>query len=654
MNRFFLILGVIVLTFSQCKMKKGTSNLTSLSQYKADDLGLTFKNGIPVIKLYSPTAVDVKLNLYDNSETTPTLRAIEVKKDNYGIWTAQLLPSDIEKYYTWQIKTEEAWLAETVDPYTKLVSVNGKRGYIEDVTAIKPAGWENESYIETSPNDAVIYELHVRDFSISQNSGLQHKGKFLAFTETGSTNEQGDKTGLDYIKGLGVTHIHLLPFFDYASIDEAGDLNTQYNWGYDPQNYNVPEGSYATDIRKPETRVFELKQAIQAIHKQGIGVVMDVVYNHTSSKNDSPFDLTYPGGYYRKDKTGNFTDASGCGNETASETAHFRKFMIESLKYWAQEYKIDGFRFDLMGIHDIEIMNQIAIELRNINPNVLLYGEGWTAAQSPLPDSLRALKKNTYKLLDVAAFSDDFRDGIKGSVFDEEAPGFANGGEGFEENVKFGIIGNIAHPQVDMKKVHYSQKPWANEPFQSINYVSCHDNLTLFDKLYATNIEASEKEVLQMQKLALGLVLTSQGIPFLHAGSEFGRSKGGVENSYKSPDNINQINWELITKNKALVEDVKALIKIRKEYGVFNYGEAGKVQKGIRFLNTPQPNVIACELDGTLVDGKSEKVLVIANGGTETVLFPVDYGNLKPIYGNPKITPDGARIPAKTMVIFAK
>jgi len=646
-----LIFGLLILLLAQCNMKKKASE--SMNQvYEGKDLGLTFKDEKIYFKLFSPEADEVVFNIYQNIASETPSKSINLTARE-GVWNAEIPKEYQMSYYTVKVKYKGNWLKETTDPYVKMTSANGKYGFIADQKSFSPSNWQNHQFAAIPNKDAIIYELHVRDFSISQNSGMQQRGKFLAFTESNTTNSFGAKTGLDYIKSLGVTHIHLLPFFDYASIDELGDLENQYNWGYDPQNYNTPEGSYSTKPAEPVSRVIELKQAIKSIHEAGLGVVMDVVYNHTFNTKNSSFENTYPGYYFRKNSDGTFSNASGCGNETASDHPMFNIFMIESLKYWATEYKIDGFRFDLMGIHDIKTMNDIAYELRNINPYVLLYGEGWTAASSPLADSLRALKKNTYLLDGIAAFSDDMRDGIKGSVFDSKSPGMVNGKRGKEENVKFGIVGNINHPQLDFEKIDYSKKAWANEPFQSINYVSCHDNLTLYDKLKETNPEASEEDILEMQKLALGIVLTSQGIPFLHAGSEFMRTKQGIENSYKSPDKINQIDWDLVSKNESLISDIKTLLEIRKSHSAFRFENAEQVREGLKFINTPQGNVIAYELNGKLVEDISDKILVIINAQARAIKFPVDFNNLKPIYGNPKIGKLDVTIPKKSLVIFA-
>ena len=401
--------------------------------------------------------------------------------------------------------------------------------------------------------------MHVRDASIDENSGIKNKGKFLGLTEAGTKSSDGLSTGLDHLKELGVTHIHLLPCFDFNSIDESKPDKPQYNWGYDPLNYNVPEGSYSTNPYDGVTRIREFKQLIETFHENGLRVVMDVVYNHTGLTENSNFNQLVPGYYYRQTADGKFSNATGCGNEVASEREMVRKFILESVKYWVKEYHVDGFRFDLMGVMDIQTMNLISKELHQLKPDILLYGEGWTAGSSPLPDSLHALKKYAYKLNHIAVFSDDIRDGIKGSVFERKDKGFVSGKPGLEETIKFGIVASCKHPQVDYSKVNYSKAPYAAEPDNTITYCECHDNNTLWDKLFLSATDATEEQRKEMQKLALSIVLTSQGIPFLHAGTEFLRSKKGVENSFESPDSINEIDWSLKAKNKDVFDYVKGI-----------------------------------------------------------------------------------------------
>ncbi len=435
----------------------------------------------------------------------------------------------------------------------------------------------------------------------------------MGLTEKGTNNTAGLSTGLDHIKELGVTHVHLLPCFDFNSIDETKP-DAKYNWGYDPLNYNVPEGSYSTNPYDGVTRIKEFKQLIKTFHENGLRVVMDVVYNHTALTETSNFNQLVPGYYYRQTKDGKFSDATACGNETASERPMMRKFILESMKYWVQEYHVDGFRIDLMGVHDIETMNLISKELHKIKPDILLYGEGWTAGTSPLPDSLRALKANAHQLDRIAVFSDDIRDGIKGSVFEHKDKGFVSGKKGMEESIKFGIVASLQHPQVDYSKVNYSKAPYAKQPYQTITYAECHDNHVLWDKLAISAKDATEEERISMQKLALSIVLTSQGISFLHAGTEFLRSKKGVENSFESSDSINAIDWSLKSKNKEVFEYVKALIKIRKEHPAFRMVHSKDIRSNIHFLDNMPEGLISYTINGKQAGDSWNKIQVYFNG----------------------------------------
>ncbi|MEQ1678268.1 MAG: type I pullulanase, partial [Chitinophagaceae bacterium] len=529
------------------------------------------------------------------------------------------------------------WKKEVPDPYAKATGVNGERAMIVDLVKTNPDGWtKDKSPLFKNKTDAIIYELHIRDASISSTSGIKNKGKFLGLTETGTKNAAGFSTGLDHIKELGVTHVHLLPCYDFNSIDEAKP-DAKYNWGYDPLNYNVPEGSYSTDPYDGVTRINEFKQLVQTFHANGLRVVMDVVYNHTALTETSNFNQLVPGYYYRQTKDGVFSNASACGNETASERPMFRKFMLESMLYWVKEYHIDGFRVDLMGIHDIETMNLISKELHKIKPDILLYGEGWTAGSSPLPDSLRAIKVNAKKLDRIAVFSDDLRDGIKGSVFDHKDKGFVSGKPGMEESIKFGIVASCKHPQVDYSKVNYSKAPYSAQPFQTISYCECHDNHVLWDKLGISAKDATEEERVNMHKLALSIVLTSQGISFLHAGTEFLRSKKGVENSFESPDSINAIDWNLKSKNKEVVDYVKALIDIRKKHPAFRMTTARQMTDNIHFLKDMPESVIAYTINGKALKDSWEKILVIFSGtAAEGVTLPL--GKWKAAVDNNHIT----------------
>jgi pullulanase len=413
---------------------------------------------------------------------------------------------------------------------------------------------------------------------------------------------------------MGVTHVHLLPAFDFNSVDETKPEDNKYNWGYDPLNYNVPEGSYSTNPYDGNVRIKEFKTMVQALHKKGLRVILDVVYNHTSDTQNSNFNQFAPGYFYRQNADGSYSNATACGNEVASERAMVRKFMIESVVYWAKEYHLDGFRFDLMGVHDLETMNQISAALHKIDPTIFIYGEGWTAGNSPLPEDQRAVKKNAAKLNEIAVFSDDIRDGIKGGWSDVKEKGFVSGATGKAESVKFGIVASTPNQQVDYTKVNYSKAPWAAEPFQTITYVSCHDDNTLFDRLKISNPKASEADLVKMDKLANAIVLTSQGVSFLHAGVEMLRTKQGVANSYNQPDSINQIDWSRKTKYKAVFEYYKGLIALRKNHPAFRMPSTKMIQTNLKFIDTGDAGIIAYQLSNNANGDSWKNILIVLNG----------------------------------------
>lgn len=592
--------------------------------YNGNDLGVNYNPSRTIFKIWAPTAQAAELRLYHSGTGEYAAGNYPMVREKNGVWETTVYTDQKGKFYTFRVKINGKWSAEVTDPYTKAVAVNGRRGAVINMKDTDPSDWESDrGPVVKNPADIILYELNVRDASINYNSGILHKGKFLGLTETNTLNNEGAPSGLDYISHLGVTHVHLLPVFDYNSVDESSSAS-QFNWGYDPLNYNVPEGSYSTNPFDPGTRIREFKTLVQAFHRKGLGVVMDVVYNHTALTETSNFNQLVPGYYYRQTADGKFSNATACGNETASERPMFRKFMLESMIYWAKEYHVDGFRVDLMGVHDIETMNLISAELHKLNPGIIIYGEGWTAGASPLPDSLRALKANAAKLDRIAVFSDDIRDGIKGSVFDEKDRGFASGKPGMEESIKFGITASCQHPQVDYSKVNYSKMPWASSPANTISYCSCHDNHTLFDKISISAASATEAEKINMQKLALSIVLTSQGIPFLHAGSEFLRSKKGVENSYASPDSINAIDWELASTNKEVVDYVQWLIQIRKQHPAFRLQDAKQVQQLIRFKTNNTPGTIIYEIDGAMAGDKWKKIMICLNGTSKDASFNME------------------------------
>lgn len=592
------------------------------------DLWVKYTPTSTTFTIWSPVADEAKLRLYKSGNGGEALSSADFQKEENGLWKISV-KGDIQGiYYTFQIKTGGTWLKDTPGIYAQALGVNGERAMVIDLKSTDPIDWQKDRGPSINyPNEAILYELHVRDASIHPASGIYHKGKYLGLAEKGTKGPNDVGTGLDHLKELGITHVHLLPTCDFNSVDESKLDKPQFNWGYDPINYNVPEGSYATDPYNGEVRIKEFKEMVKAFHQQDIGVIIDVVYNHTGVSDDSNFNLEVPGYYYRHWDNGKRSDASACGNETASDRAMMRKYMVESVAYWATEFHIDGFRFDLMAIHDIETMNTITSRLKEINPNILIYGEGWTAGDSPLSIERRALKAHTFNMPQLAAFSDEIRDGLKGSVFDDKDKGFVSGKKGAEESVKMGIVGCIKHPQIDNTKVYNSDKPWADNPWQAVMYVSCHDNLALFDKLKISNPHTPMAEIIAMDKLANAVVLTSQGIPFIHAGEEMLRSKKGNHNSYNAPDSINQIDWNWKYEHKNVVEYYKNLIQLRKNHPAFAMTTAQDVLKNLTF-KTAQDGLISYQISHNANSDKWKNIYVIYNARPETVKYDIK-GNWK-------------------------
>ena len=504
----------------------------------------------------------------------------------------------------------------SVGVFAKAVSVNGETGKVVDLSETNPAGWESDRRpVVKSPADLIIYEMHHRDFSVDASSGLVNKGKFLALTEP---------KAIRHLKELGVNAIHILPSYDYGSVDETRLEDNKYNWGYDPVNYNVPEGGYSTDPYNPLSRIREFKQMVQALHQAGIRVILDVVYNHTYDIDHSNFQKTYPDYYYRKNADGTYSNGSGCGNETASEQPMMRRFMIESVKYWINEYHIDGFRFDLMGCHDIETMNAIRKAVDEIDPTIFIYGEGWSAGQCAYPQEKLGVKANTALMPRIAAFSDEIRDGLRGPFSDDTKGAFLAGLQGEEESIKFGIAGCIDHPQVDMQKVNYSKKAWATEPTQMISYVSCHDDMCLVDRLKASIPGISTDEIIRLDLLAQTAVFTSQGVPFMLSGEEMLRDKKGVHNSFESPDSINHLDWDNLKKYPQVFQYYKNLIQLRKNHPAFRLGSASLVRKHLVFGKSGGP-LVFCLKDHAGGD-RWKDIYVILNASREqqTVDLPMD------------------------------
>lgn len=542
-----------------------------------------------------------------------------------GSWKA-VAEGDLEgRFYTFRVNVSGRWLEETPGIFATAVGANGQRAAVVDFGSTDPEGWAGDRRPELRTfADAVVYEMHHRDFSVSANSGIspEHRGKFLALTETGTRGPRGVRTGIDHLVELGVTHVHILPSFDYASVDETRLEDNVYNWGYDPVNYNVPDGSYSTDPYDPSSRIREFKEMVQALHKAGIRVVLDVVYNHVADAASHAFERTVPGYFFRMREDGSFADGSACGNETASEKEMMRRYMLESVCWWAEEYHIDGFRFDLMGIHDIETMNAIRSALYDIDSSILIYGEGW-AASAPLYDGkLLAMKANTWEMPGIAAFSDEMRDALRGPFSDDSQAGFLGGVQGLEESVKFGVAGAIWHPDVDFADVNYSDTCWASEPSQMISYISCHDDMCLRDRLHASLPGISEDELLRLDKLGQTVVFTSQGIPFIYAGEELFRTKQGVHNSYNSPDAINAIDWSFKARYADLYNYYRGLIALRKAHPAFRLGDADLVREHLEFLDAPE-GVVAWRLTGHAGGDPCEELVVIINSRKEPVSIDI-------------------------------
>ena len=624
-NSILTLLFITMLT--SAGLAQQTNPYDNYPVYSGNDLGVKYSPLATAFKVWAPMASQVTLRLYDAGDGGQAASTISMEKGLNGVWAKTINQNLKNKYYTFQVMQDGNWLAEAPDIYASAVGVNGKRGMVVDLASTNPAGWQRDKKPALkNANDIIIYELHIRDISIDPNSGISNKGKFLGLTETGTKSPDGEATGIDHIKELGVTHVHLLPSFDFNSVDETKPLANQYNWGYDPLNYNVPEGSYSTNPYDGNVRIKEFKTMVQALHKNGLRVILDVVYNHTADTN-SNFNQFAPGYFYRHNADGTYSNATACGNEVASERAMVRKFMIESVVYWAKEYHLDGFRFDLMGVHDIETMNQISDTLHKIDPTIFIYGEGWAAGNSQLPETLRAVKKNMTKVNEVAAFSDDIRDGIKGGWIDVKEKGFVSGGTGKAESVKFGIVASTPNQQIDYKAVNYSNIPWAAQPDQTITYVSCHDDNTLFDRLKISNPTASEADIIKMDKLANAIVLTSQGISFLHSGAEMLRTKQGIANSFNSPDSINQIDWSRKSKYKAVFEYYKGLIALRKNHPAFRMPSTEMIQNNLKIFETGDACLIIYQISNNANGDKWKNILVILNGNTSEKQVKIPAGN---------------------------
>ncbi len=540
------------------------------------------------------SAQQVKLRIYKAGLGGKPVKTINMKRNAAGstLWQASVKGDLQGLFYTFDVKYGGKFMGECPGIWATAVGVNGHRGAIIDMVNTNPQGWSADKRPNIAAKDLIIYEMHHRDFSIDESSGIQHKGKFLALTEP---------RAIDHLKSLGVNAVHILPSFDYASVDETRLDEPQYNWGYDPVNYNVPEGGYSTDPYKPEVRIREFKQMVQALHKAGIKVILDVVYNHTWNIDGSNFQRTRPDYFYRKNADGTYSNGSGCGNETASEREAMREFMVESVNYWVEEYHIDGFRFDLMGVHDIETMNTIRAALPQ---DIFIYGEGWSAGSCAIPNEQLAMKANISRMPGIAAFSDEMRDALRGPWDSNSKAAFLGGVKGNEESIKFGIVGAIEHPGVDYSKVNYSKAPYATEPTQMIAYVSCHDDMCLVDRLKASIQGVTIDELIRLDLLAQTVVMTSQGVPFMLSGEEMLRDKQGVHNSFESPDSINHLDWGNLERYPQVMEYYKGLIALRKAHPAFHMGSADMVRRNLDFLPT-ENCLVAFHINGRNVPGET-------------------------------------------------
>ena len=573
---------------------------------------MTYSPSETVFKLFAPA--DAQCFVVVGSDT------LQMEQMADTLWTATAKGD--HKGHTYQFLVDGQ---SSPGVFAKAVSVNGEKGVVIDLRESDPEGWESDQPVRKQPQDIVVYEMHHRDFSVNQPLA-QHPGKFLALTEPWA---------IDHLKELGINAVHILPSYDYGSVDETRLNEPQYNWGYDPVNYNVPEGGYSTDPYEPLCRIREFKQMVQKLHEAGIAVILDVVYNHTYDIEHSNFQRTYPDYYYRKTEDGKYSNGSGCGNETASEKPMMRLFMIESVKYWINEYHIDGFRFDLMGCHDIETMNQIRKAVDEIDPNIFIYGEGWSAGACALPNEQLGMKANISKMPRIAAFSDEIRDALRGPFSDDTKMGWlglssTSGCEtdlgALKESLMYGIVGGIKHPQVDQSLVNYAKEPWASEPTQMMSYVSCHDDMCLVDRLKASIPGISEEELIRLDLLAQTAVFTSQGVPFMLSGEEILRTKQGVHNSFESPDSINRLDWQNKERYPQVFNYYKNLISLRKNHPAFRWGEAEQVRQHLEFLPTSDATV-AFLLKEHAADDDWADIIVVLNASDKPVVVDIPNGH---------------------------
>lgn len=601
-----------------------TEEFESQYTYTGKDLGAVWTPEKTTFRVWAPTADAVKVNLYASGDAAKEdlTEQITMKQDVNGTWIAEKAGDLNGTYYTYlvDVKGEQQ---EACDPYARTTGVNGERAMVIDLDSTNPQGWDadKDPHAGAAITDAVIYELHVRDISSDASSGIKNVGKFLGVTETGTKTETGIPTGLDHMKDLGITHLHLLPVYDYGSVDETRLDEAQFNWGYDPVNYNVPEGSYSTDPYHGEVRVKEMKQMVKELHENGISVIMDVVYNHVHSAEDFCFNKIVPGYFSRIDENGKYSSGSGCGNDTASERAMVKKYIVDSVAYWADEYHIDGFRFDLVGLIDTETINEVVAEVHKDHPNVIFYGEGWTMETDMVKDGYKLTTQvNSTETPEFAFFSDTLRDALKGSVFEDSEKGFVSGAEGLEETIEQCFMGQAPD--------------WCTTPSQSVNYASCHDNLTLMDRISRATPNASREERIRMNNLAAAIYMTSEGIPFMQAGEEMLRSKmkpdGGFdENSYASPDSVNSLKWDNLNEEEYqnVYQYYKGLIAFRKAHGALRLETAEEVNANVTPVEGLDDNVVALEIKGGVNGETADSIFVIFNANNAETEVTLPAGN---------------------------
>lgn len=581
--------------------------------YTGDDLGAVWSKESTTFRVWAPTAEEVTLNLYESG--TPSaddlIEQIPMTADANGTWVASKEGDLNGTYYTYTALLDGA-KQESCDPYARTTGVNGKRAMVIDLGSTNPDGWDKDKnpHAGEGINDAVIYELQMRDLSADKSSGIENVGKFLSLTETGTKTAGGVATGLDHLKDLGITHLHLMPIYDFGSVDETYTYENLYNWGYDPVNYNVPEGSYSTDPYNGEVRVSEMKQMVKSLHDNDISVIMDVVYNHVQSAGDFCINRLVPGYFSRIGADGSYSSGSGCGNDTASERSMVKKYIVDSVCYWADEYHIDGFRFDLVGLIDTETINEVVEEVHKTHPDVIFYGEGWTLETNMTKEGYTlATQLNSESTPEFAYFNDTIRDGLKGNVFNTGEVGYVSGARNMEELITENFMGNAS---------------WCSSPSQTVNYASCHDNLTLFDRLATSRPDAGREDLIRMNNLAAAVYMTAEGIPFMMSGEEMLRTKtkedGSFDsNSYMSGDEVNSMKWSDLENEEyqQVYNYYKGLIAFRKAHGALRLSDAATVEENVKPVEGMAENVVAFDISGGVNGETAKEIYVVFNANNE-------------------------------------